>query len=301
MQNVVDLWMGVNVGTKRERIFDFEVQRPVDYNERNIQKVIDEVGHVNADIKYDGIRGIVFYTPGHGWRIVTRENIEILSIAGIIASGFCGNHSHIYDCEVVIPDVPFDTASGLLRAHAPLAPAFNLQLYIFDAVSASDKLRVPCNDARSSHHQLFVRRAAREICSSLREIAIIYETARNLGFEGLVIKNPVQPYTPGKVQGWWKMKPAETLDGIITGFIDGTKGKANEGLYVGFKVKLEDGSECNADGLTKDLMAAITAHPDEYLGRYVEIQRMEASSTGASRHPKFKRFRDSTDNKGVKI
>ncbi len=128
----------------------------------------------------------------------------------------------------------------------------------------------------------------------------MFEEARALGHEGLVIKDPHQKYTGSKVKGWFKLKPKETQDGIITGFVEGTEGKANAYKYVGFIVQLEDGTTCNATGISKQLMDLITADPSEYLGRYVEIERMESTGEGNSRHPHFKCFRDLESAKGIK-
>jgi ATP-dependent DNA ligase len=295
------------MGNKRERIANFEVQRPVDFNEKAVQKVIDRVGHVYVDVKYDGIRGLVFFDGrANKWRIVTRENIEIISIADRIAATFANlgvTQQGVYDCEVVVRHVPFDVGSGLLRSFTPLADYHTLMLYIFDIIDIDTRKRSVNHHYPSGWIEsafTLVARAKREVATSLDKVHIINERNRLNGFEGSVVKDPSQEYTPGKVQGWWKLKPKETHDGVITGFVSGTEGKANAGLIVGFEVLLEDGTTCKATGLTQLLMRRVTDMPHYYMGRVVEVERMEASGTGASRHPKFKCFRDMAGAEGIK-
>lgn len=96
------------------------------------------------------------------------------------------------------------------------------------------------------------------------------------------------------------MKPEETLDGTIVGFVMGTEGKANEGRVVGFSVVLEDGSKTDVTGLTVAQMLEVTENPGLYSGRMIEIKRMQATEGGSSRHPSFVRFRDMDYATGVK-
>ncbi len=47
------------------------------------------------------------------------------------------------------------------------------------------------------------------------------------GGEGIVIRDPDQPYTPGRGMGLFRMKPTPDLDAIVTGYIGG-KGRLTE-------------------------------------------------------------------------
>jgi hypothetical protein len=87
----------------------------------------------------------------------------------------------------------------------------------------------------------------------------------------------------------------------------GTPGLGNAGLVVGFTVELEDGTLCDATGLTRSQMLTFTAcmhgtaaDKAQVLGRYAEISYMEKTRTGSLRHPNFVRFRDLEYAPGIK-
>jgi ATP-dependent DNA ligase len=292
---------------KRDRIAAFDVQRPVDYNEKAIQKVLDREGYVIIQPKYDGIRGVIFYNADHGWRIITRENIEILSVKQRLSLiGHLLRPSVVYDCEVWIHNTEFDKASGLLRAFDPVPDEYIVEFAIFDLITADTLINRIARLKQELFERIYVfgntalRRVIGGQASKFEEMQEAFDFARTQQLEGCVIKDPGQEYTGGKVQGWWKMKPKETADGKIIGFVYGTEGKANEGLVVGFEVALEDGTTCQATGLTQALMKQVTHDQASYLGRYVEITRMESTGKGNSRHPKYKCFRDMPGAEGIK-
>jgi len=288
---------------KRERITDFKVQRPIDYDEKAIQKCIDKHGYVLVQIKHDGIRGII--TSHNGSTIaVTRENIEILSVGERLVSAPVIDYP--LDTEFTIPGISFEEASGLLRRHTTLPAEYPLHIYVFDVLGDARVCEARINALKGS--RLFSRVTGNTLvywvqavkATSLAELNTLFEQAVADGYEGIVVKDPSQHYTANKVQGWWKMKPSETVDGVVIGFVMGEEGKANEGKIVGFEVQLEDGSKCKATGISRALMAEVSANPGLFKGRYVEVQRMQATEDGNSRHPHFKCFRDIQGAEGVK-
>lgn len=117
-----------------------------------------------------------------------------------------------------------------------------------------------------------------------------YRSQRERGMEGVVAWRINQPWHRGKKTGGWKIKPNETFDGQVIGFVQG-KAEATKNLLVGFEVLLEDGTVVNADGLTDALSLQVTADPESYMGAVVEVSCMERFTNGSLRHPKFKAFR----------
>lgn len=113
-------------------LYNVNPHRPVEYNEKAIQKVIDTVGFVFADIKYDGVRGF-FVVKNHNafdgnlLDIVSREGISIPSLEWL-ADPFASvrdiqTHQQafftkgcIIDCEMMVKGVDFNTSSGILRS-----------------------------------------------------------------------------------------------------------------------------------------------------------------------------------------
>lgn len=170
----------------------------------------------------------------------------------------------------------------------------------------------------------------------MAELEALYENVRELGHEGLVVKDPLGTYRRGKKTGWWKMKPEGSIDGTVCGLVWGTEGLANEGKVIGFEVLLENGVVVNACGITKELMDEFTgavkahsscdagcqyskdvgmeghscakgclyeSHPDSnpYKGHQVEVRFMEVTPDGSLRHPSFVCFRGTESNPKEKI
>lgn len=148
----------------------------------------------------------------------------------------------------------------------------------------------------------------------------LYQWARDNGHEGLVVKDPLGNYKRGKKTGWWKMKPECEADGVITGLVWGTKGKANEGKVIGFEVLLESGRVVNATNISQALMDEFTGNvlTDSGYNSYVEYQMnrcdagyyegwacqisyMEETPDGSLRHPSFTCFRGTEDKPTEKI
>lgn len=125
------------------------------------------------------------------------------------------------------------------------------------------------------------------------EVYSIYEELVNKGFEGVMVKRLDFQYQPKRTTDWMKMKPEEEADGIITGFTPG------QGKYAGMvgsvNVRFEDGSTTSVSGMTDAVRAAITAEPDYYLGKVLEVRYMMRDSQGGYRHPRWYRLHPDKD------
>ncbi|MHB8154068.1 MAG: ATP-dependent DNA ligase, partial [Bacillati bacterium] len=231
--------------------------------------------------------------------------------------------------------------SGLLRRDAPLADEHlkNVHILIFDSgliedYEGPDEDRVPNVLTLEERRRLigwlglapFRPLIAQPtsnlvyeqywLVSSVEEIKELYQRARAAGYEGLILKDPHLLPRNGKVSGWWKVKPgcgAEfapgfEADGIVINYVWGDEDKANSGKVVGFRVRLEDGAEVNATGLTQALMDQYTwefltapyGGGQGHIGRACRVSGMERTKDGSIRHPHFDGFRDLDSAQGVK-
>ncbi|QQK88304.1 ATP-dependent DNA ligase [Providencia phage PSTRCR_120] len=140
-------------------IYKINPHRPVEYNEKAIQKVIDTVGYVLADIKYDGVRGFfvvknhIAYS-GNLIDIVSREGIAIPSLEWISNYNPCllvkdiQTHQQAFftkgcviDCEMMIKGVDFNTSSGILRSKWLKDDNVKYHLGVDTRTKKSDKVR----------------------------------------------------------------------------------------------------------------------------------------------------------------
>jgi len=122
--------------------------------------------------------------------------------------------------------------------------------------------------------------------------SILAELAQHLikkGFEGLVAKQHNSPYEQGKRTKYWiKFKQFKTLDLLCVGIEPSDKNPNELGAiiveYKGKTVKV-------GSGFTKEQRQHYLQHPEEIVGKIVEVKYMEETKDGSLRHPVFVRIR----------
>jgi ATP-dependent DNA ligase len=104
------------------------------------------------------------------------------------------------------------------------------------------------------------------------------QRANNLGYEGLVLRQN---------DHWIKIKPVETHDVAITGFVEG-RGKhlGRLGYVTTIMGNVSSGfSDYEREVLWADAMA------DRLVGQVIEVNCLELTPLGQFRHPSFFRMR----------
>lgn len=314
--------------------FNVNPYRAVSFNEKAIRKAIAKDGSVIVDTKYDGVRGclVVEHKGDHASaEVFTRTNKTLASLASFdlgtqlrwktFLEDFIFPTGMMIDGELMVKGETFQKSAGILRRKTPIDP--NRLQYVVYAV-------LPIEDARSPddyempmaivkmHAAVTVDRltalfpeiewilAASADVFSFEELEELYAQARKDGLEGLLIKETLGNYKRGKKSGWWKMKPEDTIDGIVQGLNWGTKGLANEGKVIGFEVLLEDGTVCSANGITDYQKALFTqyavCHGESYFNNWsCEVSYMERTDDGGLRHPSFLQWRGQETNPIEKV
>lgn len=151
-----------------------------------------------------------------------------------------------------------------------------------------------------------LRNLPRWIAGTQEEVEGFYESLRAQHYEGAMVKTLSHKYQIGKrSQDWLKMKPEDTADGKIVGFVEaratvpipalGVKIGDPLGRVGSVIVKLEDGTEARPHGIAHELGAEMLANPSKYLGEWCEFAFMERDTQGGYRHPVFRRIRDPKD------
>lgn len=114
------------------------------------------------------------------------------------------------------------------------------------------------------------------------------------GYEGIILKDVTAQYHSGKRgYGQRKVKPQETVDGVIMDYKEGKDSFAGlvGALIVGQYAP--DGTLTQilrCSGMTMSVRVDITENREEYLGKVVEVKCHRVD--GGIRHPQFNRFRD---------
>ncbi|MGL5965368.1 MAG: hypothetical protein ACRCZ2_13385 [Fusobacteriaceae bacterium] len=338
--------------------FTLNPAKPVKFSANAITKVLAQSGSLIADIKLDGVRCELVITPADDGladcyamsrsdkplpALVNLFNEDREALATLLRESPYPD-GLIIDGEMLVKGEDFQTGAGMLRRKTSIETE-RLRYVIYGLLPLQFILE---NDKRETvdisacfmqaRLEVFIHQV-KELLPSLswelvqsydvfnmESLYELYETVREAGHEGLVLKDPMHPWHRGKKTGWWKMKPEDNIDGRVVGLIWGTEGKKYEGKVIGFEVELEDnGHVVRADGLTD-------AQIEEYTLKYVEhnmgptikpnwpdvvwqpakgesnpfehwaiqLKFMERTPDGSLRHPKFDCWRGTESDPTVK-
>lgn len=303
-----------------------EPRRPQDMKPKQLAAALKK-GPVHTSVKVDGIRiHIIIADDGSNAILRSRTNKPFRALglleqrlnAPWLADLRIDLRGQTLECEVQAVDTLGDLLSaaktnGALNTSEQVLPG-RLNWTLFDAHCAETRsLDIEARIALVGLlHATLIQRALGpytvrhgRILSDLEAIQSHYEGSRILGYEGLVITPLGVPYASGKkLNSGWKMKPSETKDGIVTGFVEAVSAEGVPlGMVGSLQVTFEDGTEglVGAGALTHDERWLIWQDQPAYIGRCLEAKAMETNEeTGALRHPTFLRWRDDILDKGVK-
>lgn len=111
-----------------------------------------------------------------------------------------------------------------------------------------------------------------------------------MGREGAVFKQPDAGYVFARHASWVAVKPVETVDGEVVGFVEGA-GK-HEGRLGALICWMEDGTEFSVGtGFSDKQRQEIWDDQDKFIGRWAEVKCQGGQKVATIRHPSFKRWR----------
>ncbi len=194
------------------------------------------------EYKYDGAR-LSIHKHNDLVNLFTREAEEVsASLPEVITDIKKISHSFIVDCEIIpfehSPKAFQELIKRLRRKYRvdEYARKIPVQLYVFDLLylDGMSLIDTPLIKRRELLRGLIqpterIKIARCIVTKSSAEARIMFQEALDLGFEGLMIKNPHSLYTPGKRGSeWLKLKPeAETLDLVVIAVEYGHGKRAN--------------------------------------------------------------------------
>ncbi len=309
-----------------------ELMRPTNFMLAEPMQTAEEIAsyyqkEVYAEVKYDGVRAQL-HKKGEEVRIFSRRLEDITeSFPEVAAAARKFEGDVLVDGEIVPfrdgKPLAFQLLQRRLRrvedfeeaqANAPVS------YFLFDILllDGAELYRLPLRDRRGNLGT-FVEAAGFAFADmtparSAREIAKLFRSSRTRGYEGLVVKDPDSPYTPGRRgKSWVKLKEElDTLDVVIVGAELGHGKRA--GRLSDYTFAVRDGSDFKVigkaySGLTDaeiEEMAvkikAATIHDDGYYRTvspelvievaFDSIQRSDRHDSGfALRFPRIKSIR----------
>ena len=252
-----------------------------------------------AEPKLDGWRAIVHVTA-NGVRVYGGRN----------GSEYTGRVPYI---EETLDHLPADTVLdgelvspvdwGMVQSimttqqpHRPTPESPAVQFYVFDM------LRLDGHDIRGlrqrERRKLLETRSIYQRSKLVQPTLLVPATQEmlievlELGFEGLVLKDPEGPYVNRRSSLWAKVKPQQTTEAQVVGFKAGKAGGAWDGAVGAFEVQLlENGAHTTVKCGTDARHVEATEHPERWLGAIIEIKHHGLGKDGVPRHPQFSRRR----------
>ena len=294
-----------------------------------ISDMIAEHGQIAAEYKYDGSR-FQFHKKGNWARMYSRRLEDVTGALPDVIEQLLGSTDHdvIIDGEVIaIKDgkpMPFQSVLRRFRRRHDVAEAtvaIELVPNVFDILwlDGETLIDLPLTERRKKLESVVKMFIAPQVVSSdAAVIENVYANAIAAGHEGIMIKVPASPYSPGqRGKNWIKIKPeVDTLDLAVIGAEWGEGKRAH--AFGSFLVACQDEGKliplsrvatgfsdeqlAEVYGLLKDTVIAksgkeVTFEPSlVFEVGYAELQASTNYNGGfALRFPRFIRIRDDKD------
>ena len=242
----------------------------------SIADMIKEHGQVAAEFKYDGSR-FQFHKKGNGARMYSRRLEDVTSALPDVIRQLLGatDHDVIIDGEVIAikegKPMPFQSVLRRIRRRHDIAgaqEAIEMVPNVFDIlyVDGETLIDLPLTERRKRLESAVKLYLAPQVVSD--DTVIItktYDDALAAGHEGIMIKVPSSPYSPGqRGKNWIKIKPeVDTLDLAVIGAEWGEGKRAH--VFGSFLVACQDA------GKLVPLSRVATGFSDEQLTEVYEI------------------------------
>ena len=258
------------------RITLFHPVRMMLAQQGTIPDMIKEHGQIAAEFKYDGSR-FQFHKKGNWARLYSRRLEDVTAalpdvIEKLIAST---GHDVLLDGEVIaIKDnkpMPFQSVLRRFRRRHDIAEAqdaIELVPIVFDILYLDGEtlIELPLEKRRERLLSVVNGYIAPQVVSSdPLEIEQTYKQALDAGHEGIMIKVPSSPYSPGqRGKNWIKIKPeVDTLDLAVIGGEWGEGKRAH--VFGSFLVACQDQGKLIA------LSRVATGFSDEQLAEVYDL------------------------------
>ncbi len=230
-----------------------------------------------AEYKYDGVRGQL-HKSGDEVRIFSRRLEDISnSFPEVVGWARAIPHDMIVDGEIIAfsrgRPLPFQLLQRRLRKREA-ATDIPVRYFCFDILLLDDEelYREPLTTRKEKLAAALERSSISigesRLVESAAALEELFRASRSLGYEGLVVKDPASPYTPGRRGRFWvKLKEElDTVDAVIVAAEYGHGKRA--GVISDYTFAVRDGPQLKVigkaySGLTDDEIDEMTARIKE--------------------------------------
>lgn len=257
-----------------------------EYPSEGIAISVEEMGEAICETKYDGIR-VQIHKKNDKINLFTRrlENISkaIPEMVDYIRESF-PNQDFIAEGEIIATKnnnpISFQYMLQRVRRKYNIEKAIEdvpLKLYLFDLLYFKEPMidkpleirRATLESiVKTEKNQINLSKMIKVTSENISDAQILFNESISKGHEGIMIKNPKEPYIPGirgKKMLKFKAEP-ETLDVVVVG---GTYGVGKRASFIGsYKVALAD-----ENGDLKTLAHVATGLDDETLAELTNLMK----------------------------
>ena len=258
------------------RITLFHPVRMMLAQQGTIPDMIQEHGQIAAEFKYDGSR-FQFHKKGNWARLYSRRLEDVTAALPDVIEKLITSTAHdvILDGEVIAvkegKPMPFQSVLRRFRRRHDISEAqdaIEMVPNVFDILYLDGETLIDLPlEKRRQHLESVVNRyiAPQVVSSDPREIEQTYKDALEAGHEGIMIKVPASPYSPGqRGKNWIKIKPdVDTLDLAVIGGEWGEGKRAH--IFGSFLVACQDQGKLIA------LSRVATGFSDEQLAEVYDL------------------------------
>jgi DNA ligase-1 len=241
-----------------------------------IPDMIKEHGEIAAEFKYDGSR-FQFHKRGNWCRMYSRRLEDVTGALPDVIEQLLGatDHDVILDGEVIAINkdrpMPFQSVLRRFRRRHDVAEAraeIKLVPHVFDILYLDGEtlIDLPLSERRRKLEGVVHFFIAPQVVSTDQTvIGQTYQAALDAGHEGLMLKVPSSPYSPGqRGKNWIKIKPeVDTLDLAVIGAEWGEGKRAH--VFGSFLVACQD------EGKLVPLSRVATGFSDEQLAEVYDL------------------------------
>ena len=236
--------------------------------------------------KIDGVRAI--YRNG---KFFSRAGHEYIGLDHIVER--LHMHDMVFDGELVVPGKGFHEGSGLIRSDNPTP---NARFMIFDVPEADCDFVERCMimkdimDYMPVEDFLAYQIVKHHRVHSLKHAYEFFTAARELGYEGFMLKTLEHFYQGKRSWDWQKMKNISEVEAWVTGIYEG-KGKY-QGQMGGVLIEIDGVETRVGGGWSDEQRERYYRDPSLVIDRLGEFLYHEKNPNGALREPRFYRWRD---------
>lgn len=235
--------------------------------------------------KYNGNRGTLDGKSVYGRKGNTYRGLGHIC-RDVRSAGYIGR----IDGELIVPGVPFNKASGMIRSGnqvlGAVLMAFDLPDHPGTYIERQTELETLCQKFT------YVRRVPHYSCGTTYTIMERHRSFVEQGFEGSVVKTPGALYQVGYSYDWMKIVDEKSMDLEVLGIYHTPK-RTNLNQIGGVWVRAVRGKKLTkvGGGFSNPQLEKYFLDPKQAIGRTARILYKSLTADGALQHPRFDRWR----------